>query len=627
MSDIKRSKLQKLCKFCSGIPLTIVSGLFLVFSLYLMLTKTEYLVDPAIVTIAISGFPLVSHAIEKLFCHRVISSALLVSIAMAACIALGEYFAAGEVAFIMMLGEMLEKMTVNRARRGLKKLLTLVPTECCRLHDGQEEKVSAAQIQQNDLLRIFPGETIPVDGVIVSGESSVNQAAITGESLPVDKSMGDAVFSGGINCFGSFDMRATKVGEDSSLQKLIRMVQEAENKKAPTQRIVDRWASWLVPAALGIAVITYLVTFDIIRAVTVLVVFCPCSLVLATPTAIMAAIGQATKHGVLIKSGEALENMGKANIIAFDKTGTLTHGKLTVSDIIPFTDSGLDQNGLLQRVAGAESRSEHPLGKAVIAFAKEKGIVPLEMEHFSMSSGKGVRGIINGKNVLCGNETYLEENGIVFSVEAKQTLQRIRTTGKAVVIVSEDETLKGVVTLSDSLRPEVQQVMTNLKELKIQPVLLTGDHLHTAKHFASQAGIETVHAGLLPQQKATTVSEFQKEGKYVCMIGDGINDAPALKVAQIGVAMAQTGSDIAIEAADIALIGNDLEKIPYMKRLSNAVQRSIKMNITLSMGINCLAILLSVIGILGPISGALVHNAGSVLVILNAALLYDKNFR
>src|SRR5699024_650789 len=342
--------LKKLESFLAGLPMTIVAGVFLLLDLVPQLAEEfggtpvqiSFLpFDPAWVTIVISGIPLLYLAIWRIIHNpgiSKISSALLICIAMFAAIAIGDLFAAGEVVFIMAIGALLEEATTNRAKKGLKKLISLAPTKGRRLKDGKEEMIPAEEIRQGDILRILPGETIPVDGTIISGETSVDQSIMTGESLPVDKGVGEEVFCGTINRFGSIDISATKVGENSSLQKLIRMVQDAENKQAPMQRIADRVASWLVPVALLIAMLAYVFIGNIVTAVTVLVVFCPCALVLATPTAIMAAIGQATKHGVIIKSGESLEKMGKVDTIAFDKTGTLTYGRLDVSDMISFDE-------------------------------------------------------------------------------------------------------------------------------------------------------------------------------------------------------------------------------------------------------------------------------------------------
>ncbi len=419
--------------------------------------------------------------------------------------------------------------------------------------------------------------------------------------------------------------KALRVGEDSSLQTLIRMVQEAEKNKAPMQRIADLWASWLVPAALLIAVGAYLWSGNIVTAVTVLVVFCPCALVLATPTAIMAAIGQATKHGVIIKSGEALEKMGKVDTIAFDKTGTLTYGKLEVSDIISFSP-GLIENALLSLVASAEGRSEHPLGKAVVAHAGERGLAFTDALDFRMEAGKGISARTAGRSLLCGSEKYLAENGIEITDAVSDTLEMLRGQGKASILAACDGLCAGVIALSDVLRPIAEDVITILTEMGTQTVLLTGDNLRTAEHFAKQVGITSVFAGLLPEEKVGSIRRLQENGRNVCMIGDGVNDAPALKTADVGAAMGSMGSDIAVEAADIALMSDDISKIPYLKRLSAAAVNTIKFSISLSLGINAVAIILSLMEVLTPTTGALVHNVGSCLVVLIAALLYDRKF-
>ena len=515
-------------------------------------------------------------------------------------------------------------MTTARARKGLKKLIALAPETGRVIRDGKEIVIPAAEIQKGDILRILPGGTIPVDGVITVGETSVDQSVMTGESLPVDKAVGDEVFSGTQNRFGSIDIRATKVGEDSSLQKLIRMVEDADKNQAPTQRIADKWASWLVPVALLIAIIAWLVTKDIVRAVTVLGVFCPCALVLATPTAIMGAIGQATKHGVIIKSGEALEKMGKVDIVAFDKTGTLTYGKLAVSDIVVTADIG--ESELLKLAASAESRSEHPLGKAITEKAKSAGISLCEIANFKMEAGKGVYAEIDGKSYLLGNEKYLSENGAVMNDAALSALEELRAAGKASVIVSCENKVIGIVALSDTLRPEGAAMVKELEEMGTKSVLLTGDNRKAAEYFAAQVGITDIRAELLPENKVENISEMMRSGR-VCMIGDGVNDAPALKTADVGVAMGAMGSDIAVEAADAALMTDDVSKVPYLKWLSNTTVKTIKVAITLSMCINFVAVTLSVLGILTPTTGALVHNAGSCFVVLLAALLYDRKYK
>ena len=621
--------------YLAGVPATIVAGFFLLLHLLTSflgnLSGSLRLLnilpfDPAWVTVIISGIPMLYLAIWRVIHNpgiSKISSALLISIAMLAAIAIGDIFAAGEVAWIMAIGAILEDKTTERAKKGLKKLISLAPTQGRLLFNGEEVIIPAEKISLGDILRVLPGETIPVDGTIIHGETSVDQSIMTGESLPVDKTVGEDVFSGTINRFGAIDIQATKVGEDSSLQKLIHMVQEAENKKAPMARIADKAASWLVPVALLIAIVAGIVTKDIVRAVTVLVVFCPCALVLATPTAIMAAIGQATKHGVIIKSGEALEKMGKVNTIAFDKTGTLTYGRLEVCDIISF-DPKISEDTLLSLAASAEAKSEHPLGKAIVAYAKNCNITVLESDCFKMTAGKGIYAEVDGKKLLCGNENYLLNYGVEINVIVRSMLEELRAQGKASVLVADDSACIGVLAMSDVLRPEAKNMVERLHSMNTNIVLLTGDNQKTADYFARQVGIRQIRAQLLPEEKVSNIAAIQNEGKAVCMIGDGVNDAPALKTANVGVAMGGLGSDIAVDAADIVLMGDDISKLPYLKRLSNATVKTIKFSICLSMCINLLAVLLSVMGVLNPTTGALVHNAGSCFVVLIAALLYDR---
>ncbi len=629
--------LKKLNDLLAGLPMTIVSGVFLLLDLVPHLieefggapVQLSFLpFDPAWVTIFISGVPLLYLAIWRIIHNpgiSKISSALLICIAMFAAIAVGDLFAAGEVVLIMAIGALLEEATTNRAKKGLKNLISLAPAKGRRIMDGKEDMIPAEAIRQGDILRILPGETIPVDGTIIRGETSVDQSIMTGKSLPVDKGVGEEVFCGTINRFGSIDISATKVGENSSLQKLIRMVQDAEHKQAPMQRIADRVASWLVPVALLIAILSYVFTGNIVTAVTVLVVFCPCALVLATPTAIMAAIGQATKHGVIIKSGEALEKMGKVDTIAFDKTGTLTYGRLDVSDTISF-DASIREADLLSLAASAEARSEHPLGKAIVAHARAKDAPLMESTDFKMTAGRGIAAEVDHRRLLCGNEKFLAENGVSIDDKVRSTLDRLRSQGKAAMLVAQDQTCIGVIALSDVLRPEAKDMVSRLSNMHTRTVLLTGDHQKTADYFAQQVGISEVRAELLPEEKVRSIADLQAERHKVCMIGDGVNDAPALKTADVSVAMGSMGSDIAVDAAEIALMHDDISQIPYLKRLSDATVKTIKVSITLSMCINFAAIVLSLMEILTPTTGALVHNAGSCFVVLIAALLYDRKF-
>lgn len=620
--------MEKAEEFLSSIPMTIIGGIFLGISLVCMLTGIELPINLAWVPIIISGIPILYGALTALFCEKTISSELLVSTAIVASVAIGEIFAAGEIAFIMAIGEILEDITVNRAKKGISQLIKLSPQQGRKIIKENEKTtekiVPIEEIYKDDILRVLPGEMIPVDGKIIFGNSSVDQSIMTGESLPIDKTIGNEVFCSTVNCDGSIDIIATKIGEDSSLQKLIRMVKEAEENKAPMQRIVDKWAGWLVPVALIIAVAAYFITSDIIRAVTVLVVFCPCALALATPTSIMAAVGQAAKNGVLIKSGEALEKMGKVNCIAFDKTGTLTFGKLKISDII--TTSSATENELLKLACSSEKRSEHPLGKAIVEHGKKQNVEFLEMEDFKMIPGKGIAAKIENNEIYCGNSRFLQEQGIILDENIESILENLRKQGKVSILVGKNRECIGIIALSDTIRPTAKEIVVKLKNMGSRVVLLTGDHKQTADYFAEEVGIENVYSELLPAEKVTYIKKLEEDGNKVCMIGDGVNDAPALKTADVGVSMASMGTDIAVEASDIALMGDNIEKIPYLKKLSTATIKTIKFNITASMVINLAAIILSVMGLLNPITGALVHNVGSVLVVLNAALLYDRKF-
>lgn len=617
--------IDEITDFLFGLKMTIISAIFLVIAVIFMILgiDTPIYLNPAWGAVIISGIPMLLLALTRLIREKWISSALLIAIAMVASLLIGEIFAAGEVAWIMALGALLEDWTVERAKKGLRNLINLTPQTGRRIVDGKEEMISVDEIKIGDTLRILPGESVPVDGEIINGTSSLDQSIMTGESLPIDKDVGDEVFCGTMNLYGAIDIKATSLGENSSLQKLIDLVKAADEKQAPTQRIADKWATWLVPVALIIAIAAWLITGNIERGVTVLVVFCPCALILATPTAIMAAIGQATKYGVLIKSGEALETLGGLNTLVFDKTGTLTYGNLAVSDIISLKDD-LDEMDVLNIVASCEKVSEHPLAKAVVDKAKEVEIDIEEPQDFKMFPGKGVSCKNSYGQVYAGNSKFLSGNNIDFNVDSE--LNQLKHEGKASIIVALNDGVVGLIGLSDVIREDSKNMIENLHELGTETILLTGDNTETANYFASQVGIGKVYGNLLPQEKLDWIEKLKSEGKKVCMIGDGVNDAPALKTADVSVAMGSVGSDVAIEAADIALLGDDIGKIPYLKKLSNSTLFTIKANIIISMTINAVAIVCSVLGLLNPVTGAIVHNAGSCLVVLNAALLYDRKF-
>ena len=575
--------------------------------------------DAAWVAIVLCGIPIVLEALIGLITAFDIKADVLVSLALIAAVLIGEDFAAGEVAFIMQLGALLEDVTVARARAGIEKLVHLTPQTARLLLPDGENIVPAEQVRVGDRLRVLPGESIPVDGVITSGQTSINQAVMTGESLPVDKTVGDEVSSGTVNQYGAFEMRATKVGEDSSIQRMIRLVQSADAGKARIVGLADRWATWIVVVALTAAALTWLITGEIIRAVTILVVFCPCALVLATPTAIMAAIGNATRHGFLVREGDALERLAAVRRIAFDKTGTLTYGTPRVVAVAS-TLAGLDRAGLYALAAGAEQLSEHPLGKAVVAGYREENsgeIAPAES--FEMLPGRGVSAVVDGRRVLAGNPQLLADHGVAVSPDAER--QRLLEEGATMIYVAADGVFAGYLALSDTLRAESAATIAALEAAGVRPVLLTGDHESAAGAIAARLGIREVRAGCLPEDKLEEIGRWQRDGVHVCMIGDGVNDAPALKKADVGIAMGGVGSDIAVEAADIALVDDEVKELPHLMALSRRMMSTIRMNLTFSMGLNFLAIFLAMAGTLNPVVGALVHNAGSVAVILNSALL------
>ena len=607
------------------ITFLVLSGIALLSSIF---WKKAFPVDPAWVAIIFCGIPIILEAVIGLVTEFDIKADVLVSLALIASVCIREDFAAGEVAFIMQLGGLLEELTVAKARAGIEKLVHLTP-QTARIigHQGKknadEKIISAEQVVVDDILRVLPGETIPVDGVILSGQTSINQAVMTGESLPVDKTVGDEVASGTVNQFGAFEMRATKVGEDSSIQRMIRLVQSADAGKAKIVGLADRWATWIVVIALSAAALTWLISGQIIRAVTILVVFCPCALVLATPTAIMAAIGNATKHGFLVREGDVLERLAKVSKITFDKTGTLTYGTpkvIAVKNVSP----KYSEEDIYRFCAASEMLSEHPLGKAVVScFKKEKKESLLKPEEFQMIPGRGVSCVEGGKKILAGNREMMEENQIPVSNEVFLITEEYLKQGCTLIYLATDGELAGYLALADTIREESTAMIDTLKALQVDPVLLTGDHENAAQAIAGQLHIEEVHAQCLPEDKLNWIDSYQKKAEQVCMIGDGINDAPALKKADVGIAMGGVGSDIAVDAADITLVDDEVKELPHLLVLSRRMMFTIKCNMSFSMGLNFLAIVLAILGILNPVVGALVHNAGSVLVIINSALLLN----
>lgn len=625
--------INKISKLFSGLNFTLISIAFFVLNVVLNLLKIETVFKPVWISIFISAFPFFVGAVKNLIKFK-IKNSLLISIAVIASVFVGEYFAAGEIAILMAIGELLEDYTVDRAKKGLNDLISSAPKKAKKLIKTDDsytvKEVPIEEIENGDLIRVMPGEIISVDGIIKEGFSSIDQSILTGESLPVDKTVGDEVFCGSMNCFGSIDIIAKDV-ENSSLQKFIDLVERAEKEQTPMQTVIDRLAVKLVPTALLIAIATFVIMvlskFDlstsINRAVTVLVVFCPCALFLSTPTAVMASIGQASKHGVIIKTFNALEKLAKVNKIAFDKTGTLTYGKLNVNDIENFSE--FSDEKIMSLISSLESKSEHPIAKSVTEYLDEKNIKKENVENFKMKIARGVEGEILGNKYFCGNEKYFRENNINVKDNIKEKIEKYSNEAKNIILFGDEKEVLSIVTLSDTLRENAKEMVENLKSFEIEPLLLTGDNLSTAKYFSDKVGITEVKAELSPEEKFENIKNL-KENNVVCMIGDGINDAPALKLADVSVAMGKTGSDISIESANIVLMGHDVSKIVYLKKLANATVKTIKFNIIISLLINFIAVILSVLGVLNPLVGAIVHNLGSILVILNASLLYDRKF-
>ena len=594
-----------------------ISGVALLLSLF---WKVRLPFEPAWIAIVFCGLPILLEAFVGLVTAFDIKADVLVSLALIASVLTGEYFAAGEVAFIMQLGALLEDLTVAKARAGIERLVQLTPQTARVVRQGKEKIIPAQEVKIGDLLRVNPGEMVPVDGVILSGQTSINQAVMTGEPLPVDKTAGDEVASGTVNQFGTFEMRATKVGDDSSIQRMIRLVQSADAGKAKIVGLADRWATWIVVIALLSAALTWAVTGLILRAVTILVVFCPCALVLATPTAIMAAIGNATKHGFLVREGDALERLASVTDVAFDKTGTLTYGTPEVVAVQSLDEKYTEQM-LFRLTAAVEKHSEHPLGKAVVRCYQQQEQRPLpDTETFEMLPGRGVIAKVEGIVVMAGNAQLLTERGV--DMQGGQAYGNTwQEQGGTIIYLAINNRLVGFLVLADTIRPQSSQMIREIQNMQIFPILLTGDHAQVAQFMAHQMGIQKIQADCLPEDKLTYIRKAQDNGQFVCMLGDGINDAPALKTAAVGVAMGGIGSDIAMDAADIVLVDDEIKELPHLLWLAKRMMVTIRCNLTLSMALNFIAIVLAMTGILNPVVGALVHNAGSVLVIVNSALL------
>ncbi|MED4755314.1 cation-translocating P-type ATPase [Brevibacillus choshinensis] len=575
--------------------------------------------DPSWIAVFFCGVPIAWTALKELFLEKTINSDVLVTIAIVAAVSIGEIFAAGEVALIMMLGMWLENRTVARAASALEEMVQMAPQTARVKRQEEWVEVALAEVVCGDLILVKPGEKVPVDGKVENGQAAVNQAALTGESLPVEKRAGDEVFMGTINTNGSIEVVAQRVGEETTFAKVTRLVAEAMERKAPVQRLLDKWAAWIVPSSLTLAVLMYLFTGDLVRAVTILIVFCPCALVLATPTAIMAGIGSAAKHGILIKSGVALEQIGLVNALLFDKTGTLTEGKLQVTGVARLHNQ--KQEDVLRLAAALERHSEHPLAQAIVTAGEQQRLELPVVESFLVHPGNGVSGRVEGREVLVGNRRFFADMGI--STDELRPLQEEQEkAGQTAVFVASEGRLIGMVSLADRVRMESRDTVGRLRLYGVGEIaMLTGDNKGAAGQIARQAGVTTVFAEQFPEAKYQRVEEYRDRGLVVGMVGDGINDAPALTSAHVGIAMGAGGTQIAAEAADIVIMTDDISKVADAVKLGRKALRVIRQNLIVSSAINAGAIILAMAGILGPVGGAFVHNATSVLVVLNSARL------
>lgn len=607
--------------FNRSVLLMVVSAVALVLS-FAGITFADWF-DFAWIAIVLCGVPIIWGAIRGLVIDHDIRAGVLVSLAIIAAVCLQEYFAAGEVALIMQIGDCLEQYSSRKARRGMEGLVEMTPKTIRLVVDGSEREVPVEEARIGQVARVLPGEAVPVDGRIVSGSTSIDQSVITGESMPVDRTVGDEVFSGTINQMGAFDMEVVRESGDSSLQRMARMVEDADAGKTRIVRITDRWATRLVLIVMVLVVATYLVTWDIYRAVTIMIVFCPCAFILATPTAVVAAMGYLTKQGILVKDGDALERLADVDTVAFDKTGTVTVGRPSVVDV----STGMDRGDFLSIVASAESRSEHPLGRAVASHAASEGVRILDPSSFEAVVGRGVDAVVDGRRVLAGNQAMMAEAGVEVPGGYLDRAGSLFDEGCTTVFVAVDGTFVGMVSLADTVREDSRGVVSDLSSMGVGCVMLTGDNPRAAAHIASQAGIADFRAECTPGTKMDEIGAMQDAGRKVCMVGDGVNDAPALRKAWVGVAMGETGSDIAIDAADLALVGDRMSSVPKAVDLSRSMMRKIRFNIGFSLVWNFFAVALSMLGMLGPVAGALVHNVGSVFVVANSALLLFHRWR
>ena len=593
---------------------------FLIALSFAGITKGLAVIDIfSILAVIIGGYPLIKHAYIDLK-GKSITADVFMALGVVAAAAIGEFRSAAIIAFFMLISEFIDSFTMEKSRKAIKDLIDMAPKTARVKRGDTEVEIPVGDVKKGDIVVVKPGEKIPVEGIVISGRGSINQAPITGESIPVEKKEGDVVYAATINQLGVLFVKVTHTGQDTTYARIIRLVEEAEASKAPVQRIADKFAAYFTPAILAISVLTFLITWKITNAIAVLVVACPCTVAIATPLAVVAGMGKAARRGIIIKGGRYLEALAKVDTIVMDKTGTLTIGDPVVTDIKGF--AGFKDEEIISYTAGTERYSEHPLAKAIIKKALETGIKIPEPDECKVLPGMGIESLICGKRILLGSRELLRGKNIIIPDEIERYIAGREEEGKTVLILSHDGIICGAVAVADIIRDGTVEAIRDLRELGFdEPIMLTGDNSRTAHSIASSLGIKHVMSRLLPEDKVNKIKDLVSSGKRVLMVGDGINDAPALAQAHVGVAMGAVGSDAAIEASDVALMRDEWRQIPEAIRIGRSTFTVIKQNLTLGIVFNVVGISLASAGILSPAMAAVAHIVPDVLVFMNSSRL------
>ncbi|MCH1978161.1 cation-translocating P-type ATPase [Lawsonibacter sp. OA9] len=609
-----KKMLWKTMRFPALIAILIVVAALLDFGLHIPFT-----IPFSVIPLTLAGGYVCWSTVSAVISLKKVTAGVLVVFALVGTTYVGEYLSGAIVSFMMIFGEALEELTMERTKNAVRDLISLVPPVCRKYIDEEFREVSIRTVRPGDILKVIPGERIPVDGVIIKGQASVNEASITGESLPVDKTVDDTVFVGALNENGVIEIKTVKIGSDTVLGKIIGTVREAQENKGSTQRIADTFANYFLPVILIICAIVGIATRDIMRVMTILVIACPCALVLATPTAVIASVGNAAKRGIILKGGSSIERCAEITAVCLDKTGTLTKGRPRV---VSFVSWGSEPE-TLEALGIAEKNSQHPIAGAVIDYLKN--VKKMDMSgvadgEFEMLFGRGVRVSVQGAVYEVSNRKILE-NCEPDDGKAEEFLDREEKLGRTAMLIVSGRRILGGISVADTLRESVPETIQSLREMGIDRiVMLTGDNEATAKEICSQAGITEYHAGLLPDEKLKYLEELKKQGEKVAMVGDGVNDAPALALADVGIAMGAAGTDVAVETADIAFMADNIEAFPFTLALSRRTAHVIRQNIIVfACIVNICGVLLSGLGFLNPVVGALIHNASSIFVVLNSS--------